>query len=54
MPKPLIPSFGDLGPYFVAKLIAEYQPGNVAEAVLPVNSHCAEVKWFQPFSIRLQ
>jgi ParB family chromosome partitioning protein len=44
----LNPPYGDLGPKFVAKLIHEYESGNVTEAVLLVNSHCTDTKWFEP------
>jgi DNA N-6-adenine-methyltransferase Dam len=43
----LNPPYAGLGPKFVKKLIAEYESGNVAEAILLVNSHCTDSKWFK-------
>ncbi len=44
----LNPPFGDVGPRFVAKLLEEYENQDVKEAILLVNSHCTDAKWFQP------
>jgi ParB family chromosome partitioning protein len=44
----LNPPYAKLGPKFVEKLIAEYESGNVTEAILLVNSHCTDSKWFKP------
>jgi ParB family chromosome partitioning protein len=44
----LNPPYGDVGPKFVAKLIRDYESGRVKEAILLVNSHCTDTKWFQP------
>jgi hypothetical protein len=44
----LNPPYGDVGPKFVAKLIRDYDSGKVKEAILLVNSHCTDTKWFQP------
>ena len=44
----LNPPYGDLGPKFVAKLLEEYEAGHVKEAILLVNSHCTDSKWFKP------
>jgi ParB family chromosome partitioning protein len=44
----LNPPYARLGPRFVKKLIAEYESGNVTEAVLLVNSHCTDSRWFKP------
>jgi hypothetical protein len=40
------PPYGDLGPKFVAKLIDEYENGEVSEAVLLVNPR-TDAAWFQ-------
>ena len=44
----LNPPYGDIGPKFVARLIKEYESGNVTEAILLLNSHATDTKWFQP------
>jgi hypothetical protein len=44
----LNPPYGEVGPKFVAKLIRDYDSGKVKEAILLVNSHCTDTKWFQP------
>lgn len=44
----LNPPYGDDGPKFVARLIKEYESGNVTEAVLLLNNHVTDTKWFQP------
>ena len=44
----LNPPYGDAGPKFVAKLLQAYKDGNVTEAIVLVNSHCTDAKWFQP------
>jgi len=44
----LNPPYGDVGPKFSAKLIREYEAGHVTEAILLVNSHCTDSKWFKP------
>jgi ParB family transcriptional regulator, chromosome partitioning protein len=44
----LNPPYARLGPKFVNKLIAEYESGKVSEAILLVNSHCTDSKWFKP------
>lgn len=43
----LNPPYGDIGPKFVAKLLAEHKAGHVNEAVLLVNSQSTDAKWFQ-------
>jgi hypothetical protein len=45
----LNPPYGDVGPQFVTKLIKAYESGEVAQAILLINSHCTDAKWFQPF-----
>lgn len=42
------PPYADLGPKFVKKLLEEYETGNVIEAILLVNSHSTDAKWFEP------
>jgi hypothetical protein len=44
----LNPPYGDVGPKFVARLIKEYEAGNVTETILLLNSHVTDTKWFQP------
>ncbi len=44
----LNPPYGNLGGDFVTKLIAEFESGNVKDAILLVNAHCTDTKWFQP------
>jgi ParB-like chromosome segregation protein Spo0J len=44
----LNPPYGDLPGKFVAKLVEEYEAGNVSAAVALVNSHCTDTGWFQP------
>ena len=44
----LNPPYGKKGPQFVSKLITEYKDENVEEALLLVNSHCTDAKWFKP------
>jgi DNA N-6-adenine-methyltransferase (Dam) len=44
----LNPPYGDVGPQFVARLVKEYEAGNVDEAILLLNSHVTDSKWFQP------
>lgn len=44
----LNPPYADLGPKFVKKLLEEYEAGNVTEAILLVNSHSTDAKWFEP------
>jgi len=43
----LNPPYGDVGPQFVAKLIEEYEAGNVTQAILLVNPR-TDTAWFQP------
>jgi predicted transcriptional regulator len=43
----LNPPYGGEVRLFVDRLIAEYQVGNVTAAILLVNSHPTETKWFQ-------
>ena len=42
------PPYGSLSADFVAKLLAEFEAGNVTEAVVLVNSHATETAWFAP------
>lgn len=44
----LNPPYGKSGPKFVAKLVQEFEHGSVSEALLLVNSHCTDAKWFRP------
>jgi hypothetical protein len=44
----LNPPYGDVCPKFVARLVKAYESGEVAQAVLLVNSHSTDNKWFQP------
>jgi ParB-like chromosome segregation protein Spo0J len=44
----LNPPYGDLGPKFVAKAISEYEAGHLTEAILLLNSHVTDSKWFKP------
>lgn len=44
----LNPPYANLGPKFVKKLLEEYGTGNVTEAILLVNSHSTDAKWFEP------
>lgn len=44
----LNPPYGGLQEEFVAKLISQYQRGITTEAILLVNSHATDTKWFQP------
>jgi ParB family chromosome partitioning protein len=44
----LNPPYGDVGPKFAAKLIQEFEAGRVTEAILLVNSHVTDSKWFKP------
>jgi hypothetical protein len=44
----LNPPYGDAGPKFVAKLLQAYKDGHVTEAIVLVNSHCTDAKWFRP------
>jgi phage N-6-adenine-methyltransferase len=42
------PPYGRLAGKFVAKLIEEYQAGNVTEAIILLNARSNDAKWFQP------
>ena len=44
----LNPPYGDVGPKFAAKLIHEFEAKRVTEAILLVNSHVTDSKWFKP------
>jgi ParB family chromosome partitioning protein len=44
----LNPPYGNVGPEFIAKLINSYESGKVSDAILLINSHCTDAKWFQP------
>jgi hypothetical protein len=44
----LNPPWGDVGPRFVDKLLESFQAGSVPAAVLLVNSHATDARWFQP------
>jgi len=44
----LNPPWGQAGPDFVGKLVESYKAGTVTAAVLLVNSHATDTKWFQP------
>jgi phage N-6-adenine-methyltransferase len=44
----LNPPYGNLTEAFVTKLIAQYRAGITTEAILLVNSHATDTKWFQP------
>ncbi len=46
----LNPPYGDEGPRFVAKLLKEFKEGRVSEALLLINSHCTDAKWFRPLA----
>ena len=42
------PPYGDIGPKFVTKLLAEYEAGNVTEAIVLLSANSTETKWFHP------
>lgn len=42
------PPYGKEGPKFVAKLVKDYEAGNVSEAILLVSAYSTDTKWFQP------
>lgn len=44
----LNPPYGNLTEAFVTKLVTQYQTGITTEAILLVNSHATDTKWFQP------
>jgi ParB family chromosome partitioning protein len=44
----LNPPYGDVGLRFASRLIADYEAGKVSQAILLINSHCTDAKWFQP------
>ena len=44
----LNPPYGNLTEAFVTKLITQYRTGITTEAILLVNSHATDTKWFQP------
>jgi phage N-6-adenine-methyltransferase len=44
----LNPPYCGLAGEFIAKLAEEYQAGNVTAAVVLVNAHATDTKWFQP------
>jgi hypothetical protein len=44
----LNPPWGDEGPAFVAKLVESYEQGSVTAAILLVNAHATDTRWFQP------
>lgn len=44
----LNPPYGKVGPKFIAKLLKDYEAGNVTEAITVVNPHCTDTQWFQP------
>lgn len=44
----LNPPYGDIGPKFVAKVIEQFESSKIEEAILLVNSHCTDSKWFKP------
>jgi hypothetical protein len=44
----LNPPWGKAGPDFVGKLVQSYQEGAVSAAILLVNAHATDTKWFQP------
>jgi ParB-like chromosome segregation protein Spo0J len=43
----LNPPYGGLTAKFVTKLVEEFDNGSVTEAILLVNAHCTDTKWFQ-------
>lgn len=45
----LNPPYGGLVHKFARKLVAEHEAGNVETAILLVNAHCTDSKWFHPF-----
>lgn len=44
----LNPPYGGLTEAFVTKLIKQHEEGTTTEAILLVNSHATDTKWFQP------
>ena len=44
----LNPPYGDTGPKFVNKLLDEFEAGHVTEAIVLLNSHVTDSKWFKP------
>lgn len=44
----LNPPYGDVGPKFVAKAVHEFDAGRVSEAIILLNSHVTDSKWFKP------
>jgi ParB family chromosome partitioning protein len=44
----LNPPYGRLAPDFIERLVTEYMNGNVEEAIVLVNAHSTDTKWFQP------
>jgi ParB family chromosome partitioning protein len=44
----LNPPWGKEGPAFVDKLIESYKSGQVSAAILLINAHATDTKWFQP------
>lgn len=45
----LNPPYGGMVHKFARKLIAEHEAGNVETAILLVNAHCTDSKWFHPY-----
>ena len=44
----LNPPYGGMTGAFVQKLINEYSVGSIDAAIILVNAHCTDTKWFQP------
>jgi hypothetical protein len=44
----LNPPWGRLTGDFIAKLMTEYEAGNIQEAVILVNAHATDTRWFDP------
>lgn len=44
----LNPPYGRLAGDFATRLVDEYTTGNVSAAVILVNAHCTDTRWFQP------
>lgn len=44
----LNPPYGRLAGDFVARLVDEHAAGNVTSAVILINAHCTDTRWFQP------
>jgi hypothetical protein len=43
----LNPPYGGIAAEFVARLVAEYEAGNITAGIALVNAHCTDTNWFQ-------